>query len=100
MYDLNSLQQNLTNSVSSNVTNSLTSQLMDWLLIGSTVLTVLFLILYIVHMIRRHKLEKAIFEMRDLLRDIKDAQTLVAAKHSKAIDATRPLPEVETKEPI
>ncbi len=47
---------------------------MNWLLIGSTVLTVLFLIFYILHIIRRHKLEKAIFEIRDLLRDIKDAQ--------------------------
>lgn len=97
MYDLNSLQQNLTNSVSSNVTNSLTSQLTNWLLIGSTVLTVLFLIFYVAHIIRRHRLEKAIFEMRDLLRDIRDAQTVRVPRQPEIAKAA--LPAQETEEP-
>ncbi len=66
---------------------------MNWLLIGSTVLTVIFLILYIAHIIRRHKLEKAIFEIRDLLRDIKDEQNVPVARQSESTKTVPSDPE-------
>lgn len=68
MYDLNSIQQDLT----SNVTSSVTDQLINWILIPSIVFTVLFLVFYIAHIIHRHKIDKAILETRDILRDIRD----------------------------
>lgn len=80
MYDITQLQQSVTNSVSTN----LTKQIMAWVLIPSIVLTVVILVLYIVHAVRRYRLEKALFEIRDLLRDMQKNQSTQAPVHTAA----------------
>jgi hypothetical protein len=68
--DVNSLTQGLTD----NVTTDITGQLVAWFLIPSIVITVLFLVIYSAHIVRRRHVENAIFEIRDLLREIRDSQ--------------------------
>lgn len=74
MYDLDSLQQalntNVTDSVSSGVQDQL-GKLIAWVLIPSIILTLIILIAYIAHIVHRHKVDKAIFEIRDTLREMK-----------------------------
>jgi hypothetical protein len=66
MNDLNALQQ-LTDHTTSNVT----SQLMGWLVVPSLILTLVIVALYITALVRRRRVESAIFEIRDLLKDMK-----------------------------
>lgn len=74
MEDITGLQD----ALSSNVTNSVTSSVQDelgkiiaWLVVPSIIITVVFVVLYVLHMLRRRKIENAILEMRDILRDMK-----------------------------
>lgn len=77
MDDLDSLQQALSGSVTNSVNSGIQDQLgklIAWVVVLSIILTVIILVLYILHMLRRRKLENAIFEIRDTLRDMKLAQ--------------------------
>lgn len=74
MYDTNSLQQ----ALNTNVTNSVTSGIQDQLgkifaliVIPSIIITLVLIILYLLHVLRRRKIENAILEIRDTLRDSK-----------------------------
>jgi uncharacterized protein YoxC len=50
--------------------SNVTDQLVTRFLIPSIVVTLLFLVIYIAHIVRRRKLENAIFEIRDTLREM------------------------------
>jgi len=74
--DYTSLQQNLTDNLTNGVTSGVQDQLgklMAWVVIPSVILTVIILVAYIVHLVHRHKVDKAIFEIRDTLREMKRA---------------------------
>ena len=74
--DYSSLQQTLTDNLTSGVTSGVQDQLgkiMAWVVIPSIILTVIILLAYILHLIHRHKVDKAIFEIRDTLREMKQA---------------------------
>lgn len=78
MYDIKSLQDALNTNVSNTVTTGLQDQLnkiIAWIVIPTLVLTVAIIVLYVIHMLRRRKIENAILEIRDTLRDIKFTQT-------------------------
>ncbi|MBP7857590.1 MAG: hypothetical protein WAW63_02220 [Candidatus Saccharimonadales bacterium] len=64
--DVNTLTQDLT----SNVTSNLSDVLMKWMLVPSIVMTLLFLVVLVANNLRRRRVENAIFEIRDLLRDM------------------------------
>lgn len=67
--------QDLLNSTGTGATSSTTTdQIMNWLFISSIVFTVVFLIVYIAHIMHRRKVENAILEIRDILRDMRDGQ--------------------------
>lgn len=68
--DVNTLTQDLTN----NVTSDLPDSLFFWFLVPSIIITLLFLVVFISGIIRRRRLENAIFEIRDLLQEIRDSQ--------------------------
>lgn len=68
--DVNTLTQDLTN----NVTSDLPDSLLVWFLVPSIIITVLFLVVFISGIIRRRRVENAIFEIRDLLQEIRDSQ--------------------------
>ena len=71
--DLSEIEQ-LINGSSTGLTETditgLLSQMFLWILLPSIIFSTVFLVLYIVHSIRRRKLENAIFEIRDILRDM------------------------------
>jgi L-lactate permease len=107
MYDLNSLQDalstNVTNSVSSGVEDQI-SKIIAWVVVPSIILTVILLAAYIAHIVHRHKVDKAIFEIRDTLREMKLAGSAPAtpwptpeqpttANTSTAEPGTPPAPE-------
>ena len=74
MYDIKSLQDALNTNVSNTVTTGLQDQLnkiIAWIVIPTLVLTVAIIVIYVVHMLRRRKIENAILEIRDILREIK-----------------------------
>lgn len=67
--------QDLLNSTGTGATSSTTTdQIMNWLFISSIVFTVVFLVVYIAHIMHRRKVENAILEIRDILRDMRDGQ--------------------------
>ncbi len=68
--DVNTLTQDLTN----NVTSDLPDSLLVWFLVPSIIITLLFLVVFISGIIRRRRVENAIFEIRDLLQEIRDSQ--------------------------
>lgn len=68
--DVNALTQDLTN----NVTSDLPDSLFFWFLVPSIIITLLFLVVFISGIIRRRRVENAIFEIRDLLQEIRDSQ--------------------------
>lgn len=93
MEDFSGLQD----ALSSNVTNSVTSSVQDelgkimaWLVVPSIIITVVFVVLYLLHMLRRRKIENAILEIRDILREIKLA----------GVTPAQPWPAVKEKAPV
>lgn len=85
MNDITSLQQTLTDSLTSNVTSNVQGELhklMALVLIPSIVLTIIVLAVYVAHIVHRHKVDKAIFEIRDTLREMKVGQTSVVPQAS------------------
>jgi hypothetical protein len=72
--DVNTLTQDLTN----NVTSDLSDSLFFWFLVPSIIIALLFLVVFISGIIRRRRVENAIFEIRDLLEDILDTQLVPA----------------------
>lgn len=87
--DLTTLQQQLTDSTTSNIAD----KLFQWVILPSIISLAIVLVLYIAHVIRRRKIENAIFEIRDLLRDMKDTPYLAAAKQE---NTPRRAPDPET----
>lgn len=74
MYDLDSLQQtlntNVTNSVTAGIEDQI-SKIMLWIVVPTIILSVLILVLYVLHVLRRRKIENAILDIRDTLREMK-----------------------------
>lgn len=68
--DVNTLTQELTN----NFTSDLSDSLLVWFLVSSIIITLFFLVVFISGIIRRRRVESAIFEIRDLLQEIRDSQ--------------------------
>ena len=102
LMDITSLQ----NALNTNVTDSITSEVQDqfekllvWVLVPSIILTVIVIIMYIVHFIHRHKIDKAIIEIRDTVRELKLAQTTPANPWHKLETpaVSTPLQEDSTK---
>lgn len=90
--DYTSLQQTFTDNLTSGVTSGVQDQLgkiMAWVVIPSIILTVIILLAYILHLIHRHKVDKAIFEIRDMLREMKSAGTFpaTAATATESVDS-------------
>lgn len=77
MNELTNLQQALSTNIS-DTTNAAISdtinQLIGWTLIPSLIFLGLFLVLYIIRSVHRHKVDKAVFEIRDTLREMKAQQ--------------------------
>ena len=70
MEDLTQLENTLSNNVTSSIQNEI-SKLMAWFIVPSIILTLLVILLYLLHVLRRRKIENAILEMRDVLREMK-----------------------------
>jgi hypothetical protein len=74
MNELTNLQQALSTNIS-DTTNAAISdtmnQLISWTLIPSLIFLGLFLLLYIIRSVHRHKVDKAVFEIRDMLREMR-----------------------------
>lgn len=100
MYDIKSLQDALNTNVTNTVTTGLQDQLnkiIAWIVIPTLVLTVAIIVIYVVHMLRRRKIENAILEIRDTLREIKFAQTTPAQPWPAAKDISL---ETKTSQPV
>lgn len=73
-----SLSSDITTDVTTNISDIITRQLADmfsWIVLPSIIIALAIFAIYVFRSIRRYRLEKAIFEIRDLLRDIKQLQT-------------------------
>ena len=66
----NLLNTNVTNGVSSGIQDQL-GKIIAWTVIPSIVLTLVIIVLYVLPSLRRRKIENAILEIRDSLRDMK-----------------------------
>lgn len=78
MYDLDSLQQALRTNVSNSVDSTIDDffgRLFVWVVLPTILLTVLFLVFYIMHILHRRKVENAILDIRDTLRRMEQTQT-------------------------
>ena len=72
-----SVSNDVTTDITTDITQNITDQLIDalsWIIIPSLLITTVLVVLFIYRSIRRYKLEKAIFEIRDTLREIKLSQ--------------------------
>ncbi len=72
-----SVSNDVTTDITTDITQNITDQLIDafsWIIIPSLIITIVLVVLFIYRSIRRYKLEKAIFEIRDTLREIKLSQ--------------------------
>ncbi len=79
--DITSLQDALGTNVTNNVNSSIQDELgkiITWTVIPSIILTIVIIVLYVLHSLRRRKIENAILEIRDSLRDIKLTQVTPA----------------------
>lgn len=97
MNDITSLQQTFTDTLTSNVTSNVQSELekiMAWVLIPSIILTLAILVVYIAHVVHRHRVDKAIFEIRDTLREMKLGQVPVAPTPAPSEPQAPPAPSV------
>jgi L-lactate permease len=102
MYDLDSLQQTLNTKVTDSVTSGVQDQLgklIAWVLIPSIVLTLIILIAYIAHIVHRHKVDKAIFEIRDTLREMKLKDMPIATSPMPTPPVAAATNEVEPQAP-
>ena len=74
--NLNQIQDllNWSNSVNSGLPSFDINKLIAWLVVPSIVLTVIFCLWVVANMWHRRRVEKAIFEIRDILREMKLAQ--------------------------
>lgn len=100
MYDIKSLQDALNTNVTNTVTTGLQDQLnkiIAWIVIPTLVLTVAIIVIYVVHMLRRRKIENAILEIRDTLRDMKLAEITLAQPGPVAKDISL---ETKTSQPV
>lgn len=95
MEDITQLQQLLNDTTQTNTTTTTTSishsleQLVFWVVVPSIVMLVVFVIALIAAAIRRHRVDHAIFEIRDILRDMQ-AQQQAAAPMSKVSEPIEP----------
>lgn len=94
MEDLSEIEQ-LINGGPSGLTEAfftdLISQMFLWILLPSILISIVILVLYIVHSVRRRKLENALFEIRDILRDMHTSNTATA--HTLIADTVEVSPE-------
>lgn len=99
MYDIQSLQDSfntkLTDSVSSGIQDQI-SQIIAWTVIPSIIITVVIIVLYVLHTVRRRKVENAILEIRDTLRDIKLLQARPPESQQNADDPAVTTPHEST----
>lgn len=89
MNDLTQLQDllNGSNSVNTGLSSSFDlNKLMAWLIIPSVVLIVIFCLWVMMNMYHRHKVESAIFEIRDILREMKLAQEQIPKQSLKPVE--------------
>lgn len=70
MNQINDYLQTNVGNVTSDVTSNVINTLLQWVLIPSLVFIVIFLAIYIVRAVHRHKVDSAIFEIRDMLREM------------------------------
>lgn len=93
--NINQLQDilNGSNSVNSGIADFDINKFMAWLIVPSVVLTVIFCIWVVANMWHRRRVEKAIFEIRDILREMKLAQQHPIAA-SKPQPETAPAPQL------
>lgn len=80
MEDISQLLNSETNSTTADITNQV-MQLMAWIIIPSVILTIIVVVFFVLYMLRKRKIENAIFEIRDILRDMQRLQTPSAIPH-------------------
>lgn len=80
--DINSLTQNVTQDVTQNVTDSMQNAFM-FLLVPSIIISVLFLLFFIMHALRRRRVDNAILEIRDILRTMQKNDQAIPEKSEK-----------------
>lgn len=83
----NALNTNVTNGVSSGIQDQL-GKIIAWTVIPSIIITIVIVVLYVLHSLRRRKIENAILEIRDSLRDMKLAQVAPAETWPKSDPVT------------
>ncbi len=94
MEDLTSLQNTLNDNITKGVTTGIQDQLeklIAFIVVPSIILTVVIIVLYVLHTLRRRKIENAILEIRDSLREIKLAQVAPAKAVTQPSESTPPL---------
>ena len=85
------LNQYVTNA-SSEITTDFMSQVVQLVLIPSVIILVLILTVYTMRLVHRHKVDKAIFEIRDMLRA---QQTTATPSQAKTVAAAEPVTKTE-----
>ena len=72
------ITSNVTSDVTDTISETVTNQLYDmfsWIIMPAIILVVLLIAVQAYRMFRHYRLEKAIFEIRDNLREMKQAQS-------------------------
>ncbi len=88
MDTINQVQQSLTTDLTSTVTSTINDQvtkLAEQFLIPSLIVSLVILVVYITRIMHRHKVDKAIFEIRDMLREMKLQQNIAPTQITQPI---------------
>lgn len=83
MYDIDTLQESLSTNVTDTINSGIEDQISKiivWMVVPAIILSILILVLYILHALRRRKVENAILDIRDTLHHMEQAQ--VASSHA------------------
>ena len=75
MQDITSLEQSLTGT--SINTDDIIGTLLTWIILPSVIIMIVFIIAVIVNSIRRWRVEQAIFEIRDILREMNQTKPAI-----------------------
>jgi hypothetical protein len=77
MDQLTSLQQSLSSgNLSGDISSTIINQLLGWILVPYLVVLALILVLYIMRAVHRRKVDNAVFEIRDMLREMRASSSV------------------------
>lgn len=93
------LNSDPTGTTTSDIASQVT-QILAWVIVPSVILTIIVIIFLVLYMLRKRKIENAIIEIRDILREMKSQQSAPAQESTRSTttnNTSTPLPSAEAE---